>query len=65
MRIYGWCTGCHRFRTVRVSGQGMVQLAMRMPAEGICDECEEREDRERRNRVNHSQSVLSSEEKGR
>jgi hypothetical protein len=50
MRLQGWCTGCKRFRVVRVNSHGMAMLAVRHVAEGICDECERREDEERRAR---------------
>ena len=50
MRIHGWCTSCHRVKVVRVTSSGMVRLATRQVAEGVCADCEEREDNERKAR---------------
>lgn len=44
MKLHGYCEKCGRIRRVRVDGNGMARLAMRMIASGVCDECREKEE---------------------
>ena len=52
MRLLGFCTGCHRFRYVRCSGNALAIAYARGSkiVEGTCTECEEREEQARRAR---------------
>lgn len=48
MNVTGYCTECHRVKTVNVSGSGMANLARGGAAMGICSGCRQKEDDLRR-----------------
>lgn len=51
MRITGYCTSCHRVRTVTVSGNNLaLAMARKGVVQGVCSSCEEAEDARRRER---------------
>lgn len=42
MRVPGYCTRCHRVRTVRVTGAALARARGGI-VEGVCAECEDAE----------------------
>jgi len=48
VNIMGYCTDCHRVRTVRVSSSGMAHLAASRVAQGVCQSCTDKADDLRR-----------------
>jgi hypothetical protein len=49
MYVFGYCTECRKYRSVRATGHALVMAqATRGAVEGTCHECDDKEDSKRK-----------------